>query len=107
MKLSITIKPVKYTSTSRSQILKDILSGKSHTISGIPVDIQGSYIVYSIQKIRGHWEYTYYKNGNVKSGKYIPTSYVGYKYVVPPSLLVMTWMNIKSTKTGYKLVKVK
>jgi hypothetical protein len=107
MKLSITIKPAKYTSTSRSQILKDILSGKSHTIAGIPVDIQGSYIVYSIQKIRGHWEYTYYKNGNVKSGKYVPTSYVGYKYVVPPSLLVMTGMNIKSTKTGYKLVKVK
>lgn len=50
MKLSITIKPAKYTSTSRSQILKDILSGKSHTIAGIPVDIQGSYIVYSIQK---------------------------------------------------------
>lgn len=107
MKLSITIKPAKYTSTSRSQILKDILSGKSHTIAGIPVDIQWSYIVYSIQKIRGHWEYTYYKNGNVKSGKYVPTSYVGYKYVVPPSLLVMTGMNIKSTKTGYKLVKVK
>lgn len=40
MKLSITIKPAKYTSTSRSQILKDILSGKSHTIAGIPVDIQ-------------------------------------------------------------------
>lgn len=107
MKLSITIKPAKYTSTSRSQILKDILSGKSHTIAGIPVDIQGSYIVYSIQKIRGHWEYEYYKNGKVKSKKYIPTSYVGYKYVVPPTLLVMTGMNIKSTKTGYKLVKVK
>lgn len=108
MLLSIKLKPVKFTSNSRAEIFKNIvtsnLSSSSHEA---PMDYQGNYIVYSIQKIRGHWEYTYYKNGNVKSGKYVPTSYIGYKYTIHPTLLLITGMTIVKTKTGYKLVKAK
>ncbi|MGP1493776.1 MAG: hypothetical protein ACTTIS_00300 [Streptobacillus sp.] len=108
MLLSIKLKPIKYTSNSRSEILRNITNGSlSLNAVGAPLDCQGNYIVYSIQKIRGHWEYTYYKNGNVKSGKYVPTSYIGYKYIIHPTLLVMTGMKIVRTKTGFKLVKAK
>ena len=108
MLLSIKLKPIKYTSNSRSEILRNITNGSlSLTLGGIPMDCQGNYIVYSIQKTRGHWEYAYYKNGNVKSKKYVPTSYVGYKYTIHPTLLIMTGTTVVRTKTGYKLVKAK
>lgn len=106
MNLQIKLTPTKHESNNRQTIRRNILGSAYTQISHAPLTDDGYYVVYSFQKVRGHVETEYYKNGKVKRKTYVPTKYVGYSYRVHPSLLKLAKLKIVRTKTGNKLVSI-